>query len=114
MRVGATIREARMQKGLTQQELGEAVGVSKPTIAKWESGQTINIPRRHQSKLMEVLGLTADQLLGTDPVDPEALAADLADYYRDLDLQEIAKLYRNLTPEKKRQAIDYLRYLAQI
>lgn len=114
MQVGATIREARLQKGLTQQELGDMLGVSKPTVAKWESGMTINIPRKHQAKLAEILGLSADYLIGTEPVDPEELAANLADYYRDRDLQEIAKLYRVLSPEHKRQALEYLRFLSKI
>lgn len=32
------IRELRLAHGLTMEELGEKVGVSKSTIAKWENG----------------------------------------------------------------------------
>ena len=34
-----TIRELRVQKGLSQQELADALGVSRSTLAHWENGR---------------------------------------------------------------------------
>ena len=37
-RVGQRIREARKDKGLTQSELGNILGVSKVTVNRYETG----------------------------------------------------------------------------
>lgn len=36
---GARLRAARNAKGLTQQRLGDAIGVSKGAVSRWESDQ---------------------------------------------------------------------------
>lgn len=38
MTSGEVLREARLLAGLTQQELGERVGVPRSSIARWERG----------------------------------------------------------------------------
>jgi transcriptional regulator with XRE-family HTH domain len=38
---GQVIRSARLAKGISQTRLGELVGVTQPTVSKWESGGTI-------------------------------------------------------------------------
>ena len=39
--IGEKIYDLRKRKGLSQEELGEAIGVSRQTISKWEMGKTI-------------------------------------------------------------------------
>ena len=43
MELGQKIKEARLQKGLTQEELGKIVGLQKSAIAKYENGRVVNI-----------------------------------------------------------------------
>ena len=38
MTIGDRIKQAREAKGLTQQALGKAVGVSRPAVTQWEDG----------------------------------------------------------------------------
>ena len=38
MSVGRRIASLRAEKALTQQELGNAIGVSDKTVSKWETG----------------------------------------------------------------------------
>lgn len=38
MNLSARIQRLRKEKGLSQEELGEAVGVSRQAVSKWESG----------------------------------------------------------------------------
>ena len=40
MKIGQIISEKRKEKGITQQELAEFVGVSKAAVSKWETGLT--------------------------------------------------------------------------
>ena len=61
-RIGKLISELRKKKGLTQQELGDKVGVGFRAVSKWENGVTlpdISII----SELSKVLGINVDQLL---------------------------------------------------
>lgn len=45
--VGNLIRTRRKELGLTLEDVGNAVGVSKSTVKKWEDGYISNM-RRHQ------------------------------------------------------------------
>jgi len=37
---GVTVKELRLRKGMTQVELGEAVGIHVNAIINWENGKT--------------------------------------------------------------------------
>ena len=41
MEIGEMIKEARIKKGLTQQELADSVYVTRQTISKWELGKSV-------------------------------------------------------------------------
>ena len=56
------IAEARLAKGWTQQQLGEAIGVDKSQIHKWESGRR-NPKLDAIMRLAEVLGVDWQTLL---------------------------------------------------
>ena len=51
MNVGEKIRAARLEKGMTQEELGSLLGVQKSAIAKYESGRVVNIKRTTLKKI---------------------------------------------------------------
>ncbi len=40
LQIGANILRLRKEKGITQEEFAEYLGVSKPAVSKWESGQS--------------------------------------------------------------------------
>ena len=73
------LRELRKEKGYSQQSLGIHLGVSRSTVAMWESGAT-----RHSNDLIveiaNLFGVTTDYLLGrsrkTLPEDGEAIKPD--------------------------------------
>jgi transcriptional regulator with XRE-family HTH domain len=59
-----TIREWRTRRFLTQQELGEKVGVTYMSISNWENG--IKVPRaKHMRALAEALGISPEQIAPT-------------------------------------------------
>ena len=69
MEVGEIIKNARKAKGLTQEELGNIIGVQKSAIAKYEKGRVVNIKRSTLQKLASALDLKgSDLIMETDPV----------------------------------------------
>lgn len=58
-----TIKTLRLEKNLTQDELGEKVHVSRQAVSRWENGETM--PGVDTLKeLSQVFGVTINRLLG--------------------------------------------------
>ncbi len=70
MEIGKLIKAARLEKGLTQEELGEIVGVQKSAIAKYESGKVVNIKRSTLQKLAIALDLNGSDFF-SEPTDQD-------------------------------------------
>lgn len=65
MSLGNSLFHARKKRGLSQEAVAEKLGVSRQTISKWETGETL--PDIRQSKHLAVLyGLTLDELIEFD------------------------------------------------
>lgn len=61
-KIGKIIRTKRKEKNITQEQLGEMVGVSYKAVSKWENGRCmpdVSILK----KLCEILGVSVDNLL---------------------------------------------------
>lgn len=65
MGIGDNIQTTRLARGKTQEQLASEVGVSRQTVAKWESGET-SPDLEHAAALAEVLGCTVDALVTFD------------------------------------------------
>ena len=64
---GQRLKEARLAKNLTQEALGDIVGVTKGSISLYESGQ--RTPKLETLlEFMYALGVSADYLLGADVI----------------------------------------------
>lgn len=61
---GEMIKYYRKKLGLTQEELGNYVGVQKSAIAKYENGRIENLKRTTIEKLSELFGILPSELLG--------------------------------------------------
>lgn len=111
MNVGKLIRDARLSKGLTQEELGNIVGVQKSAIAKYENGRVVNIKRSTLQKLAKALDLRgSDLIIESDSGE----AADLsARVLSDSDLHEVVELYLSLDESDKRTYKNLLRRLVK-
>lgn len=68
---GARLAEIRQRRGLTQAELGEAVGASNRVIAYYES-HGAQPPGAMLAELAQALKVSADELLGLKPVSEKA------------------------------------------
>lgn len=67
--IGAIIKQRRLEKKLTQGELGKKIGVGGACVQKWESGRVTNIKRNALKKLAEVLELNPAVLIGYNTED---------------------------------------------
>lgn len=63
MEIGMKIKELRLEKGLSQAAVAQAVGVSKRAIIFWEQG--VNEPKAsYIARLSTFFEVSADYLLG--------------------------------------------------
>jgi len=65
MMLGEKILNLRKQKGLSQEQLGEEIGVTRQTISNWELNETQPNPEQLKS-LSKVLNISIDELLDND------------------------------------------------
>ena len=63
MNIGQLIKDARMAKGLTQEDLGKLVGVQKSAVAKWENGRVVNIKRSSLQRIAIALDIKGSDLI---------------------------------------------------
>lgn len=71
MNIGQLIHDRRTALGLTFEEVGNIVGVSKSTVKKWESGNISNMRRDKIASLAKALKISPVQLVveNTDTTD---------------------------------------------
>lgn len=94
MNLGENLFQARKKKGLSQEAVAEKLGVSRQTISKWETDETL--PDIRQAKKLAVLyGLTLDELIEFDT-----------------DVQEIQEVI-NKTTEETVNKVDWTKVWAE-
>lgn len=65
MNLGNNLYQARKKKGLSQEDAAEKLGVSRQTISKWETDETL--PDIRQAKQLSMLyGFSLDELISFD------------------------------------------------
>lgn len=65
MRLGESLAQARKKAGLTQEAVAEKLGVSRQTISKWETDETLP-DIRQSKKLADLYQVTLDELVAFD------------------------------------------------
>ena len=70
MSTGERIRALRIQKGMSQEELGNRVGLKKAAINKYETGVVVNLKRSVIAKLADALQTSPAYLMGWEDVLP--------------------------------------------
>ncbi len=74
--IGERVRQARLQRGLSQEALGELAGMYQSAIARLERGRCVPRPKTVQ-RLATALGVSPWLLLlGTDDADPDESRQD--------------------------------------
>ena len=63
--MGARVAQARKAQNLTQQQLGDKLGIPQQTLAHYEGGY-VRFPASMLPPLAHILGLTLDELMGQE------------------------------------------------
>lgn len=101
MTLGQRIQKLRKQAGLSQEALGEALGVSRQAVSKWEGDN--GIPELDTLIAMSRLfGITVGQLLGVETPEekPEEESAETSGGFTEEQVEEILRRY---VEESRRQ-----------
>lgn len=94
MSLGSSLFQGRKQSGMSQEAVAEKLGVSRQTVSKWETDETL--PDIRQAKRLAMLyGLTLDELIDFD-----------------LDVQELERVVQN-TSEEVQQKVDWNKLWAE-
>ena len=91
--IGNIIKERRLELNLTLDDVGKAVGVSKSTVQRWESGQINNMRRDRIDVLLKVLGLSP--LIFVDKNTVPTTEPERPSYYIDPETAELAEQLKN-------------------
>jgi transcriptional regulator with XRE-family HTH domain len=103
--IGTRIRIARLDRGLTQDQLAGNVGVSRSAVAQWETGRTGQITG-NLSRIAEALEVSVEFLMyGNDNRAP--LVA------RQGDELALLRLYRECDPDDRQMLLRTARRLAR-
>jgi transcriptional regulator with XRE-family HTH domain len=90
IRIGNIITAKRKEKGITQEELAMHLGVSKPAVSKWESGQSypdiLLLP-----VMASYFDISVDELIGYEP---------------QMEDEDIQKLYRRLADAFAKESFE--------
>ena len=109
MEIGQKIRKARLERGMTQQELGAIVGVQKSAIAKYENGKVVNIKRSTLQKIASALNIRPSELVFAEsPRDAANLHVRII---TDFELMEAIQDYYLLSEENQKMVRDLIRSL---
>ena len=100
MTLGQRIQELRKQRGMSQEALGDALGVSRQAVSKWENGgvpDTYLLPT-----ISKVLGVSIDALFGVEK--------KIFDYSQDEILDDLFKFCLQKTYCKE-DKIDFFKFM---
>ena len=82
MKIGDKIRMLRKQKGLTQTELGEKLGVKTNAVSKWECGRVEDIPMSKVKAMSVLFDVTPSFLIDDEQLPSNATPLDVHSFHR--------------------------------
>lgn len=116
--VGQRIRARRLAMGMSQSELGKAIGVRFQQVQKYESGSN-RVSASRLWAIAEVLGVHVSHFFeGIRPpesgaIDGSAPPTDDLSFLKERDAIEMLSIYRSLKPAHKHAVLSFVRTLTQ-
>ena len=128
MDIGKQIRTRREELGLTLADLGDAIGTTRQTIHKYETGVITNIPPDKIEALAKVLKTTPAHLMGWTDMLIATVGKDYVDSYinnklgyshasdsdgDDDPFDQILDIMLELSDDGQKQLINYGQFLLE-
>ena len=102
--IGDRIRELRLARKWTQNELADKLGLDRTTISKWERHGGSEPDTDTIKKLADIFEVTSDYLLGrTDDRNSRELPETVAAY--------LPEGFDELSPEAKEEILNFIDYV---
>lgn len=76
-KMGSRIKQKRLEKGMTGEELGRILNVQKSAVSKWERGAVENISQTKIMEMAKLFGCSPSWLMGYDAEDESTLKQHL-------------------------------------
>ena len=108
------IKELRLAKGMTLEEVGNAVGVGKSIVRKWENGIIQNMKRDKIANLAKALDVSPSYLMGWDDPEPTPAAEAgtvLGKAARDPNQIKLLGNYQQLNDEGQKEILNHMDYV---
>ena len=101
--IGARIKEIRQERGWTQDQLAQAVGVSRSAVAQWETGRAGQITG-NLTRIAACMDVGVEYLMyGDDKRAPSEI--------RQGDELALVRLYRECSPDDRQIVLRLMRRL---
>jgi len=110
--IGERIKYLRTLADMSQEELGNRVGVQRAAINKYEKGSVTNIPITTIEKIAYVFDVSPTYLVGWDNIEVNPLSAEVkiiqgVKKYFGKDSVDLLEVYTELTPKGKKKVLEY-------
>lgn len=110
MTQGEYIKKARLDAGLTLDEVAKACHTTKQTIYKYENDIVTNIPMDKIKAMSELLGVSPTQLLGWDTETPDYDLMALREHLRrSPETRMLFDVTKNATPQQIKLVAEMLK-----
>ena len=97
MKIAAVIKQARIDRNMTQMNLADAMGVSYQAVSNWERGNSMPDIAKLED-LCAALGITVEQLLGME--NPTTAVVQKVIRQEELTAEELTEVAPALTPKE--------------
>lgn len=111
MDIGAKIRAARIAKNMTQEELGEILGVQRSAVAKYENGRVVNIKRSILKKISDVLDIPPFELIYNEEAEAQKKSATNNDSGLSEAKKQLLALAENCTEEDAEKLLQVMKLI---
>lgn len=118
MRLGQEIKRLRLERGYTQQQLGDLLGVQKAAVQKYEKGTVKNIKQETLLKLCEIFDVSPavfmDALYDTDKLSREVQVLEELSLLFGNQCVSLLEAFQSMNDVGKARLFNYAKDLLEI
>ena len=123
---GTKIRELRRANNLTQEQLGNILGVKKVTIQKYENGTIKNLKQNTITKLAETFNVSPSLFIDESPDFDSRIGERVFELKEDIlaierfqktygsEVIEVVRIFNELNECGRKRVLDYLEDMSRI